>query len=63
MCKNNGYIVGVRGVWDHIQSRQIFDLMCFQWMRIWLLGKLKEYRFENRHYSYTERCAPFYNIE
>lgn len=38
----------------HIQSRQIFDLT-YLLEKIWLFGRFKEYRFENRYYSYISR--------
>ena len=42
---------------SHIQPRQIFDLTDLL-EKIWLFGKFEEYRFENRYYSYINRCAP-----
>jgi len=57
MCKNNGYIIGNLNSVARNQPRQIFDLTNFQRLKIWLLAKLKDYCFELRHYSYTERWA------
>ena len=57
MCKNNGYLIGNLNFAARIQPRQIFDLSFFQRLKIWLLGELKDYRFELRHYSYTQRCT------
>jgi len=55
MCKNNGYLIDNLNFMAREQPRQIFDLMDFQGMKIWLLAKLEDYFFELRHYSYTKR--------
>jgi len=39
---------------SHIQPRQIFDLTDLS-EKIWLFGRFKECRFENRYYSYISR--------
>jgi len=53
-CKSNSFMVANCSGSSHIQLRQIFDLTDLL-EKIWLFGRLEEYRFENRYYSYISR--------
>ena len=53
-CKSNSFMVENCSDSSHIQFRQIFDLTDLL-EKIWLFGRFKEYRFENRYYPYISR--------